>query len=179
MNSFFDLFCFNYLYYLLYLFQLCLLTHAHRHQIPLHTASWELIGSSFLFVLTVGELHCWLNSSSSWMEMFLSTAGREPASLPLVYLKVRIVFVLTILTTYLPPWPAAQRGTYIGGERFRQRCFCRSLFQVGWIFYLWKNETFFMLSCLRRHIWSKQHCIVLLYTQHSSQISCLFFNKSI
>lgn len=45
--------------------------------------------------------------------MELSTAGREQASvLPLVYLKVRIVFVLTILTTYLPAWPAAPRGTY-------------------------------------------------------------------
>lgn len=32
--------------------------------------------------------------------------------MPLVYLKVRIVFVLTILTTYLPFWPAAPRGTY-------------------------------------------------------------------
>lgn len=32
--------------------------------------------------------------------------------MPLVYLKVRIVFVLTILTTYLPSWPAAPRGTY-------------------------------------------------------------------
>lgn len=32
--------------------------------------------------------------------------------MPLVYLKVRIVFVLTILTTYLPSWPAAPRGPY-------------------------------------------------------------------
>lgn len=32
--------------------------------------------------------------------------------MPLVYLNVRIVFVLTILTTYLPSWPAAPRGTY-------------------------------------------------------------------
>lgn len=32
--------------------------------------------------------------------------------MPLVYLKVRIVFVLTILTTYLPSWPAAPRGMY-------------------------------------------------------------------
>ena len=35
--------------------------------------------------------------------------------MPFVYLKVRIVFVLTILTiltTYLPVWPAALRGTY-------------------------------------------------------------------
>lgn len=35
-----------------------------------------------------------------------STAGRERASaIPLVYLKVKIVFVLTIRTTYLLPWP--------------------------------------------------------------------------
>ena len=32
--------------------------------------------------------------------------------MPLVYLKVRIVFVLAILTTYLPSWLAAPRGTY-------------------------------------------------------------------
>lgn len=45
--------------------------------------------------------------------MELSTAGREQASVMLlVYHKVRIVFVLTILKTYLPSWPAAPRGTY-------------------------------------------------------------------
>ncbi len=69
LPSFFD-FCFKYLFYLFYRFQLCLLIYAHRHQIPLHTALSELIGSSFLFILTVVELHCWLNSSLSWMELF-------------------------------------------------------------------------------------------------------------
>lgn len=49
--SFFD-FCFKYLFYLFYWFQLCLLIYAHRHQIPLRTALSELIGSSFLFILT-------------------------------------------------------------------------------------------------------------------------------
>lgn len=67
--SVFD-FCFKYLFYLFYWFQLCLLIYAHRHQIPLRTALSELIGSSFLFILTVVELHCWLNSSLSWMELF-------------------------------------------------------------------------------------------------------------
>lgn len=61
----------------------------------------------------------WVNSTVGWIppcpgwNCSLSAAGREQASvMPLVYLKVRIVFVLTILTTYLPSWPAAPRGTY-------------------------------------------------------------------
>lgn len=61
----------------------------------------------------------WVNSTVGWIpgclgwNCLLNTAGREQASvMPLVYLKVRIVFVLTILTTHLPPRPAAQRGTY-------------------------------------------------------------------
>lgn len=32
--------------------------------------------------------------------------------MPLVYLKVRIVFVLAILTAHRPSWPAAPMGTY-------------------------------------------------------------------
>lgn len=110
---FFD-FCFKYLFYLFYWFQLCLLIYAHGHQIPLRIALSELIGSSCLFILTVGELHCWLNSSSSWMELFAvhSRNGAGLGLMSLVYLKVRIVFVLTILTTHLPSWPAAPRGTY-------------------------------------------------------------------
>lgn len=66
-----------------------------------------------LFILTLGELHCWLNSSLSWVELF-AEHNKKGAGLvmPLVYLKVRIVFVLTILTTYLPFWPAALRGIY-------------------------------------------------------------------
>lgn len=72
MTSFFlsFFFCFKHLFYLFYWIQLCLLIYAHRHQIPLRTALSELIGSDFLFILTVGELHCRLNSSSSWMELF-------------------------------------------------------------------------------------------------------------
>lgn len=61
----------------------------------------------------------WVNSTVGWIpprpgwNCSPSAAGREQASvMPLVYLKVRIVFVLTILTTYLPSWPAAPRGTY-------------------------------------------------------------------
>ncbi len=38
--------------------------------------------------------------------------AQQEGSRPLVYLKVRIVFVLAILTTYLPSWLAAPRGTY-------------------------------------------------------------------
>lgn len=67
--SVFD-FCFKNLFYLFYWFQLCLLIYTHRHQIPLRTALSELIGSDFLFILTMGELHCWLNSWLSWMELF-------------------------------------------------------------------------------------------------------------
>lgn len=55
---------------LVLLIQLCLLIYTHRHQIPLRTALSELIGSNFLFILTVGELHCWLNSWLSWMVLF-------------------------------------------------------------------------------------------------------------
>lgn len=48
----------------------------------------------------VGETHRWLNPSLSCME--LSTAGRQKASeMVLVYLKVKIVFALAILTTHL------------------------------------------------------------------------------
>lgn len=75
-----------------------------RHQIPLHTDLSEIIRSSFLLQLQVlVEFLVVLDETVGW--------AQQEGSRSLVYLKVRIVFVLTILTTYLPSRPTALRGT--------------------------------------------------------------------
>lgn len=64
---FFMFFWFKYPFYLFW-FSISLLVNAYRHQIP-QWATSELPGSVLLFKLTMGELHCWLNPSSSWVEL--------------------------------------------------------------------------------------------------------------
>lgn len=53
---------------------------AQRNQIPVCTSLSELIWSIFLFILTVGELHSWVNSWLSWMEL-LAQHSRKGAGL--------------------------------------------------------------------------------------------------
>lgn len=65
--------------------------------------------------------------------------------MPLVYLKVRIVFVLTILTTYLPSWPAAPRGTYEEEASDSDEFSLCLLF----FFHLRRNEKSFRVSYLQ------------------------------
>lgn len=131
---------------------------AHRNQIPVCTSLSELIWSIFFYLYWQ-----WVNSTVGWIpgclgwNCLLNTAGREQASvMPLVYLKVRIVFVLTILTTYLPPRPAAQRGTYEEEVNdsgwdisvcllFSYVCVC--------VFNLWRNEKFFRVWYRQQYIW--------------------------
>lgn len=98
---------------LVLLIQLCLLIYTHRHQIPLRTALSELIGSNFLFILTVGELHCWLNSLLSWMELF-AEHSRKGAGLGDVSClsQGENCFCSHNSHNISPSWPAAPRGTY-------------------------------------------------------------------
>lgn len=162
----------NMFLFLFYWFQLCLLIYAHKHQIPLHTALLELIGFSFLFILTVGELHCWLNSWLSWME--LSTAGREQALVMLlVYLKVRIVFVLTILKTYLPSWPAAPRGTYEeeanDSDGDTSACF------LYFFFYMCVCAFFFICDEMKSLLWSYPPKVLYICSLPKSIVVVFFY----
>lgn len=64
----FMLFCFKYDFYL-FQFQISPLIDVHTRQIP----QWRtpgVTGSFLLSKLTMGELHCWLNPSLSWVEVY-------------------------------------------------------------------------------------------------------------
>lgn len=67
-GEFFSLFFLVQISFYLSRFSISLLVNACRHQIPRWGTS-ELPGSGLLFKLTMGELHCWLNPSSSWVEL--------------------------------------------------------------------------------------------------------------
>lgn len=126
--SLFD-FCFKYLCYLLYWFQLCLLIYAHRHQIPLHAAVSELIGSSFVFILTVGELQCWLNSSLSWMEPFAERSRKGAGLADASCLSQGENCFCSHNSHNISPSLARSSEGHIwrGGEWFRLRHLCLSL----------------------------------------------------
>lgn len=72
---------------------------------------WQQVNS------TVGWIPGFLCGTVRWTQQE-GRRGWGATALPLVYLKVRIVFVLTILTTSLPPQPAAQRCT----SSVKRRC---------------------------------------------------------
>lgn len=80
-------------------------------------------------------------------------------AMPRVYLKVRIVFVLTILTTCFLPWPAALWGMYREeandtGDFQSVSCFLFYKF----VFYLWGDENSSEILYLQQSIRCYEQC---------------------
>lgn len=144
--SLFDIW-FTYLFYLLFWFQLCFLIYAHRHQIPLRTAFSELIGSSFLFILTVGELHCWFNSWLSWMELFAEHSRKGAGLGDASCLSQGENCFCSHNSHNISPFLACSSKGHIWreGEWFRLRHLCLSFLFflcvcIFFLFFIWKNE---------------------------------------
>lgn len=102
---------------------------AHRNQIPVCTSLSELIWSIFLFILTVGELHCWVNSWLSWMELLAQHSGKGAGLGDASCLsKGENCFCSHNSHNISPSLACSSEGhIWRGGEWFRLRHLCMSL----------------------------------------------------
>ena len=173
------IFRFKHLFYLFYWIQLCLLISAHRHQIPLRTALSELIGSDFLFILTVGELHCRLNSSSSWMEL-RSRKGSRPRWC-LLFISRWELFSFSQFSQHISLLGLQLQGAHMKRRRVIQMILCLSLvFLRVYIFFIFffssvkKWKAFQGLICPIVHLLLTK-AYSLLLAQHLPWILAIIF----
>lgn len=146
-------------FYLFFWFKLCLLIHAHRHQIPLHITFSELIGSEFLFILTVGELH-WLNSSLSWLELF-AEHSRKAAGLGDASCLSQGENCFCSYNSHMFPFLAPRRHVWRGGEWFNRQ-FSVCLLFVMCAFFVKKWKVFWGLIRPIVHLVLTKVCSLLL-----------------
>lgn len=161
MISFSLWFCLK--YYFFYWLQLSLLIYARRHQIP-------LLRSSVVFILTMDELQCWLNSS------LVSTAGREQASC----LSQGENCCCSHNSHNMSPFLACSSDGHMwrGGEWFRLRHLSLSLvYFMSLHVLLWRNEKSLGVSHFQLYIWCYQRWIVCCWlTTFPEFLVSSFFN---